>query len=609
MAELTTQRALDGIIGGMALKCPNSLTVEEKLEEDEQLSKKQRVHTEGETVVRSPISEGKSASEDKPEEEEEEVVEEETPDVCNSIPEVQPEEGPERKHTGDETILKVSKKRSRESTPAIRKKCRWVGTVSQLKSHLGVCPYETVTCSSPGCNVRSLRKIVQMHEKACPFRKIPCPNCAERVAVGQMSVHIADSCPESLVECKGCGLEVKRKDLARHELDSCPETTMFCVHYRHGCKTAFKRKNENAHYVREAVNHSKIISTKLDELERQIFELQRTNRELKSNLKVVWQGGFAFAEGTEIDCRDHVGMWLKAEVVKTERPVVSGGGGTRIFVHFENWDSRWDEWINADVDTYRFAPPGYYTSCNNVRANFKIGERVKVYITRPLPRSWRPAVVRKIHRQQVKVEYYSDGRRHEYWFHVKSMEIRHLPPIAPAPIRPGLKSGRQEVEDRRQEIRCVPGVEDSSQTARVPTPPIRAPSMCTHGAPVCTPCVRTPPERNPPARAPALPSVIPEDTAPSGEPLSTRAPLLLSYLPIQGPATPDLPNSTMPRTEQTRTPPAESKRRQCEGVGSRPMETHYGTNGPGLLQTLRGHEAEVWGCALSADGKLALSPY
>ena len=104
-----------------------------------------------------------------------------------------------------------------------------------------------------------------------------------------------------------------------------------------------------------------------------------------------------------------------------------------------------------------------------------------------------------------------------------------------------------------------------------------------------------------------MPSVIPKDTVPSGEPLSARVPLLLSDLPDPRPRNPGPSALTMPRTEHTLTPSAESKGRQCEGVGSRPIETHAGTNGPGLLHTLRGHKGNVYGCALSADGRLALS--
>jgi len=128
-------------------------------------------------------------------------------------------------------------------------------------------------------------------------------------------------------------------------------------------------------------------------------------------------------------------MWLKARILKKQE-----GGARRIFVHFTDWDSRWDEWIRPDVDAFRLAPVGFYTGCNTSRADFRVGDRVEVYITRPLPRSWIPAIVRKVHRQQVKVEYHCESRRHEYWFHAKSLEIRHTPSIRPPIVKPGFSA-------------------------------------------------------------------------------------------------------------------------------------------------------------------------
>jgi len=139
---------------------------------------------------------------------------------------------------------------------------------------------------------------------------------------------------------------------------------------------------------------------------RKIQELERTAHEAKTTLRVALMGGLAFQEGTEVDCRDHVGMWLRAQIVKKQRSQDLGVGGaiTRLFVHFTNWDNRWDEWINPDVDSYRFAPPGFYTGGgNDTRTPYTVGEKVQVYITRPLPRQWKLAVVRKVHRQQVSI--------------------------------------------------------------------------------------------------------------------------------------------------------------------------------------------------------------
>jgi len=223
---------------------------------------------------------------------------------------------------------------------------------------------------------------------------------------------------------------------------------VYCTHFEDGCKSSFKRKEEQKHYLEYAAQHARLVKQKVARLERKVTDLERSAQEAQATLGAALQGGLAFQEGTEFDCRDHVGMWLKAKVVKRQQSGVGSGSMTRVFVHFTNWDSKWDEWIRTDTDFYRFAPLGFYTLQDYSRANFKFGERVEVYITRPSPRKWRPAVVRKVHRQQIKVEYYSEGRRHEYWFHNKSMEIRSLAEGAPSaydevspssPLRPPIQ--------------------------------------------------------------------------------------------------------------------------------------------------------------------------
>eukprot|EP00466_Bigelowiella_natans_P011110 jgi/Bigna1/91514/estExt_fgenesh1_pg.C_1030050 len=297
--------------------------------------------------------------------------------------------------------------------------CNWVGKVSDLSAHKSLCAFEKVGCRFAGCNRIVLRKSISSHENVCPHRRE-----------------------------------------TQHEIMTCPESVTYCVHYEAGCKVPFKRKDEQNHYIHEAVNHAKLVQGSLSRMKHQIQELERTAHEAKTTLRVALMGGLAFQEGTEhrlaiirakrnvkdastqvlllgVDCRDHVGMWLRAQIVKKQRSQDLGVGGaiTRLFVHFTNWDNRWDEWINPDVDSYRFAPPGFYTGGgNDTRTPYTVGEKVQVYITRPLPRQWKLAVVRKVHRQQIKVEYFSDSRRHEYWFHAKSMEIRGSVESAPVSI-------------------------------------------------------------------------------------------------------------------------------------------------------------------------------
>lgn len=246
-----------------------------------------------------------------------------------------------------------------------------------------------------------------------------------------MAFHVSSACPESLVECKGCGVEVKRRDESEHELKACPETTIACAYYSNGCSMSFKRRDENDHYLTHAALHAKMNARQARKMKLEIYDLRRSTLEAKAMLTAALRGGVAFPQGSKVDCRDHVGMWLKAEIKKR---VQGASGSSRVFVHFSDWEDRWDEWILLDNATFRFAPAGFYTGTCEDMIKFHPGERVEVYLTRPLPRIWRPARVRKIHRQQVKVEFVSEGRRHEYWFHSKSLEIRKLSSVSPPPI-------------------------------------------------------------------------------------------------------------------------------------------------------------------------------
>jgi hypothetical protein len=171
------------------------------------------------------------------------------------------------------------------------------------------------------------------------------------------------------------------------------------------------------------VQHSKMAVKRQRVLERQVKDLQRSNQAYRTLTKSLLSGK-GFDVGTLLDVRDHVGMWLKARIDKTSVVRVPGGAGG-VFVHYLDWDSRWDEWILPEKDSFRFAAAGYYTTAGETKAQFPVGGEVEVFVTRPLPRCWRLAVVKKIHQLQIKVEYFAEnGRRHEYWFHSKSGEIR-----------------------------------------------------------------------------------------------------------------------------------------------------------------------------------------
>jgi hypothetical protein len=60
--------------------------------------------------------------------------------------------------------------------------------------------------------------------------------------------------------------------------------------------------------------------------------------------------------GSFVDCRDTVGKWLVATVKKLK----GAGAGCRAYVHFDEWDTKWDAWVG--VESGRFAALGRFTS-------------------------------------------------------------------------------------------------------------------------------------------------------------------------------------------------------------------------------------------------------
>jgi len=339
---LTTQRALQGIIGSLRLRCPNSALCipTADLEESSPVSNVSTASNEDEDgKCHSPkrrrtfleVSSGSSAaappfdagaeevksdgSWEQPRSDEQKRKKEASPLTPANLerPRAAPAARPanEKKHGSNAraTVAGVPprrKKRKSSATSSGEKRkqpsqelkkhdgmdpvlargikgkiCTWVGTVSELQAHVEVCPFEIVTCSSIGCQSRKMRYLMTSHVNTCPHRKQPCANCREQVAVGNMLHHIQRECPESLMQCKGCNASVKRKEQDEHERLHCPQTVIYCEHFENGCQASFKRKDEQAHYAEAAVTHAKLVTAKLRKLEDEVYDLKRAALEAK----------------------------------------------------------------------------------------------------------------------------------------------------------------------------------------------------------------------------------------------------------------------------------------------------------------------------------------
>lgn len=61
--------------------------------------------------------------------------------------------------------------------------------------------------------------------------------------------------------------------------------------------------------------------------------------------------------GTQLDVRDTLYVWIKAEVKEVLKP--TNGGTTLLFIHYKDWDSFYDEII--PINSSRLAPIGMFS--------------------------------------------------------------------------------------------------------------------------------------------------------------------------------------------------------------------------------------------------------
>eukprot|EP00466_Bigelowiella_natans_P017348 jgi/Bigna1/83550/fgenesh1_pg.110_\ len=121
-----------------------------------------------------------------------------------------------------------------------------------------------------------------------------------------------------------------------------------------------------------------------------------------------------FEKGNFLDCRDKYGMWLEAEVVKLRND--------EVLIHYNNWDSKWDEWIPLK-DKDKFAP-FHRLSVHGKQTKYRMNAKVAIWGPNGL-RKWFQGVITDIKHKQVKVTYdeSSKNRDCDYWYHYESPDI------------------------------------------------------------------------------------------------------------------------------------------------------------------------------------------
>ena len=78
-----------------------------------------------------------------------------------------------------------------------------------------------------------------------------------------------------------------------------------------------------------------------------------------------------FYLGQWLDVKDTVNQWLEATVIEVDRP------GNRIFVHYNGWPARWDEWISTDSP--RVAP--FRSRTNHSALNINLSPNPNILVS------------------------------------------------------------------------------------------------------------------------------------------------------------------------------------------------------------------------------------
>eukprot|EP01084_Bolivina_argentea_P261830 442627_1 len=141
---------------------------------------------------------------------------------------------------------------------SVHELCEWIGSYSDLKNHIKICPLERMTCEY--CYSLMLQRELEKHHTICLLFPMKCAQCRKAgIYRKDMTLHIAEACPMALISCNKCQQEITRKDDWIHKLTECQEALINCRFYPFGCREKLKRKDEKKHIENAAFTHTHLI--------------------------------------------------------------------------------------------------------------------------------------------------------------------------------------------------------------------------------------------------------------------------------------------------------------------------------------------------------------
>jgi len=117
------------------------------------------------------------------------------------------------------------------------------------------------------CHHTCRRSELDVHQRDCEFRPVPCEHCERDVAQRRGPMH-AKTCDRCFVECPNeCGAVVRRGEMKHHCYAECGEQTVPCTLRHMGCVARHLRTAAPEHMVDNAGGHVALVATAVEHLQ------------------------------------------------------------------------------------------------------------------------------------------------------------------------------------------------------------------------------------------------------------------------------------------------------------------------------------------------------
>lgn len=133
--------------------------------------------------------------------------------------------------------------------------------------------------------------------------------------------------------------------------------------------------------------------------------------------------------GDSVDHRDFAGLFASATILQKE--------GSRIYLHYDDWSSKWDRWSDGAVELFRFAKHESVSKREGHRMpDLEEGDYVDVNPIHTRPKykhrhsGWKHAEIKQICDGQIKVSYKlphgNPDKSYLYWVHLGIFSMKNF---------------------------------------------------------------------------------------------------------------------------------------------------------------------------------------